>query len=337
MAAKHENVRELAKKAKGSLPCHGVAHQRAAAVRMELVQVIEGLERAPDHLVGKEMRWLHPNDASMKLLPNAQMAGFENDEVSEVQGSRDDSGRVRPFLGKCRGREMDRNVSGQVETALPGRADAGFEDECRQCLGSRQCWAGRRPFSSMLTCEKTEDLKMPEAIENGGRSATWLAGTYWYCAAETVPALRTQSRDSLQAVMDQTVWFVSGARQGYFWGVGSGLITALGETPDLAGKSDFTFYGSLTPDGRVHITFFVTGGSTIGTGILVGHQGRIAFEMQMSSGPTSCMVVHWAYMLQVQPGDPAWDRLPGTNGASVEDMVGGLTPPQVLEPAAGNA
>jgi hypothetical protein len=177
---------------------------------------------------------------------------------------------------------------------------------------------------------------MPEAIEIGGSTATRLAGTYWYCAAETVPAIRTQREDSLQAVMDQTVWFVSGSSHGYFWGVGSGLITVLGETPDLAGKSDFTFYGSLTPDGRVHITFFVTGGSTIGTGILVDHHGRIAFEMQMSSGPKGCMVVHWAYMLQVQPGDQAWESLPGTNGASVEDMVGGLTPPQLLEPANEN-
>jgi hypothetical protein len=164
------------------------------------------------------------------------------------------------------------------------------------------------------------------------REASSLSGSYWYCAAETVPAIRTQGKDSLGAVADQTVWYVSGARHRYFWGVGSALVTAEGETPDIDDKSDFTFYGSVTPSGSVHITFLLATGSTIGTGTIVDHRGEAAFEMQMSSGPSAAMVVHWAYMLQVQPGNPAWNHLPGTGGLSVEDMVGSLTPPQVVEP-----
>ena len=167
-------------------------------------------------------------------------------------------------------------------------------------------------------------------LDRAPYDVAWLVGTYWYCAAETVPAIRTQSRTSLEAVQDQTVWWITGARYGYFWGAGSALITPAGQVPDVASKGDFTFYGSITPDGRVHITFFLPGGSTVGTGILVGHAGRVAFEMQMSSGNPNSLVVHWAFMLQVAPGDPVWNSLPGTNGASVDDMISDLEEPQVL-------
>lgn len=170
---------------------------------------------------------------------------------------------------------------------------------------------------------------MQKIVESAEQGVSWLAGTYWYCAAETVPAIRTQGKDALAAVEDQTVWFVSGASQRYFWGVGSALVTPAGQEPEISKKGDFTFYGSITPDGRVHLTFLLSGGQTIGTGVLVSHDRRVAFEMQMSSGPAASMVVHWAYMLQVEPGDPAWSHLPGTGGASVEDMVGQLTPPEI--------
>ena len=49
--------------------------------------------------------------------------------------------------------------------------------------------------------------------------------------------------------------------------------------------------------------------------------------MQMSSGPATALAVHWAYMVQVAPGDPAWDSLPGV-GISVPEMVDDLEPPE---------
>lgn len=170
-------------------------------------------------------------------------------------------------------------------------------------------------------------------LDRAPDDVAWLIGTYWYCAAETVPAIRTQSRTSLEAVQDQTVWWITGARHGYFWGAGSALVTPAGQVPDVAQKGDFTFYGSITPDGRVHITFFLPAGSTVGTGILVVHHGQVAFEMQMSSGNPNSLVVHWAYMLQVTSSDPAWNDLPGTQGATMEDLLVGLEAPQVLAPS----
>lgn len=156
----------------------------------------------------------------------------------------------------------------------------------------------------------------------------WLEGTYWYCAAACMPAIRTTGSDTFSWVIDQTVWFISGYADGYFWGTCSALLTPVGQTPDASQKQDMTFFASITPQGQVHITFLSSPVSTtIGTGRTVARDGKTAFEMQMSSGPASSLVVHWAYMLQVQPGDPEWDDLPGA-GVSVEAMVGDITPPQ---------
>ncbi len=116
MAMQEENVCESSQETEGCLPPQGVAHERSVVVGKELVQVVQGLERSSDHLVGKE---LHADDAGMELLPNKQMAGFEDDEIAQAQRSLHHSRRERPFLGEGNGRAMDRYVSGQVETALP--------------------------------------------------------------------------------------------------------------------------------------------------------------------------------------------------------------------------
>ncbi len=156
----------------------------------------------------------------------------------------------------------------------------------------------------------------------------WLRDTYWYCPAADMPALRTEATGVFAWVVDQTVWHVTGGADGYFWGVASTLLTPAGDTPDASQKSDSTFYASITPDGAVHITFVrSSAAATIGTGCLRGEGGHARFVMQMSSGPGSALVVHWAQMRQVSPDDPAWHDLPGA-GVSVPDLVGGITAPQ---------
>lgn len=157
---------------------------------------------------------------------------------------------------------------------------------------------------------------------------SWLAGTCWYCPAPDMPAIRTQSPESFEWVVDQTVWRITGCADGYFWGVASTLLTAAGDTPDPSQKNDSTFFASITPEGAVHITFVRSAASTtVGTGCLRGDGGSARFVMQMSSGPGSALVVHWAQMLQVAPGDPEWECLPGA-GISVPAMVDGIAAPQ---------
>lgn len=154
----------------------------------------------------------------------------------------------------------------------------------------------------------------------------WLQGTYWYCVAECLPAIQTQSGNTFGWVIDQTVWHITGYKDGYFWGVNSVLVTPAGQEPDPESKRDMTFFASITPQGRVHITF-LSSGTTIGTGQVTEYKGQPSFEMQMSSGPASSLVVHWAYMAQVEQGQPQWYKLPGA-GVSVDYMVGDIPPPQ---------
>jgi hypothetical protein len=163
----------------------------------------------------------------------------------------------------------------------------------------------------------------------------WLEGTYWCVPPENLPALRLDPADpTLSWVVDQTVWNVTGYRNGYFWGVSATLIRDAGEeTPQHGPGSQpkgFVMLGSITPEGGVHLTFIPSIASssqsaTIGLGRAVPHRDEWSLEMQMSSGNQE-RTAHWAYMVRVQPGDPSWDSLPGI-GLSVPQMLAGLEPP----------
>ena len=164
---------------------------------------------------------------------------------------------------------------------------------------------------------------------------SWLADTYWYVPPVNLPALRYAGDDNtLTWLVDQTVWHLAGYRDGYFWGVCATLLRNAGEAVPERGPGSqprsFTMLGSITPEGRVHITFLPgsRGSATIGLGRAVPHGAEWALEMQMSSGSTQQPTLHWAYMIQVRPGDPEWDSLPGV-GISVPEMLEGLEPPEV--------
>lgn len=162
---------------------------------------------------------------------------------------------------------------------------------------------------------------------------SWLADTYWYVPEESLPALRLDpSENTLTWVVDQTVWHITGCQAGYFWGICTALLYDAGEEVPKRGPgskpSSLTMLGSITPEGRVHLTFLSTqsGSATIGLGRIVPHaQGR-SFEMQMSTGQRD-RTAHWAWMVQTRPGDPSWDSLPGV-GLSVPEMLEGTEAPE---------
>lgn len=162
---------------------------------------------------------------------------------------------------------------------------------------------------------------------------SWLADTYWYVPEESLPALRLDpSENTLTWVIDQTVWQLTGYREGYFWGVCVALLRDAGEEIPERGPSSkpssLTMLGSITPEGRVHLTFISSqsGNATIGIGSMVQHRGGWSFQMQMSTGERS-RTAHWAYMVQTRPGDPSWDSLPGV-GLSVPEMLEGTETPE---------
>ncbi|MEN9867690.1 MAG: hypothetical protein RL748_3280, partial [Pseudomonadota bacterium] len=48
----------------------------------------------------------------------------------------------------------------------------------------------------------------------------WLTDTYWYVRTPDLPALQLDPEDNLLSwLVDQTVWHISGYKNGYFWGV----------------------------------------------------------------------------------------------------------------------
>lgn len=213
-------------------------------------------------------------------------------------------------------------------------------------LPDRVIW----PKISGVDPTATQDNPFPENIKNligqlqsnlpaNRTDWNWLADTYWYCARECTPAIQKLPDNEFKWVIDQTVWHITGYRDGYFWGVASALLSRPGsDTPSAAEmkqKSNMTFYASVTPQGQVHITFIQeqdgNTSTTIGLGEMTERQNQTAFEMQMSSGSGEILTAHWAYMLQVTPEDPEWKELPGAN-LSVPEMLHGTEAPSVSSP-----
>ena len=143
----------------------------------------------------------------------------------------------------------------------------------------------------------------------------WLKGTTWYVPTNNLPAyIYYPSKNRLVPVSDQTVYTITGYRNGYFWGR---TAAQLGDN-DVTCKS---LIGSVTPEGKVYLTFTDYPYTedvlpTIGTGTMTYKNGQWTMENQMSTGTSSTQVGHWAYMVQAERGSSAWNSLPGV-GVSV--------------------
>ncbi len=149
---------------------------------------------------------------------------------------------------------------------------------------------------------------------------SWLADTYWYVPAQNLPSvLFNSSTGTLAPVSDQTVYQITGYRNGYFWGK---TVTQLGSSP----ASSSSLVGSVTPQGKVLLTFTSTGSTsspsvTEGYGTMRRKFGQWTMENQMFTLPGQTLQIgHWAYMFQTHPGLPSWDSLPSA-GVSVPTFM----------------
>ncbi len=148
---------------------------------------------------------------------------------------------------------------------------------------------------------------------------SWLAGTYWIVPSPNLPAvLFNPSTQRLAPVSDQTVYHITGYREGYFWGKN---VTQLGDNA----VSCSSLIGSVTPEGQVLLLFTidnndgtVTLQQGVGTMVQKGKKKRKEWTMLNQTGTAS--FAHWAYMIQSKPGDESWDSLPGV-GISVESFL----------------
>lgn len=160
------------------------------------------------------------------------------------------------------------------------------------------------------------------------RDWAWLADTWWIVPPADLPAMQLDPRaDAVSWVVDQTVWHFQAYRTGYLWGHGVVLLRdADAQNPGPAeadAQRCLTLFGTITPEGAVHLTFLMAGArdaskATVGIGqispFVALEDGQIgpqpSFEMQMSTGDRD-RTAHWAHMVQVQPDDPEWKTLPG--------------------------
>jgi hypothetical protein len=149
---------------------------------------------------------------------------------------------------------------------------------------------------------------------------SWLANTYWYVPPANLPAvLYNSSTGTLTPVKDQTVYHIAAYKNGYFWGSSA---TQLGSSQ----PSYSTMLGSVTPEGRILLTFTSTGKSkspsiTEGFGEMRRKYGQWTMENQMFTAPIETLQIdHWAYMVQTHPGLPSWNSLPSA-GVSVPMLL----------------
>lgn len=144
----------------------------------------------------------------------------------------------------------------------------------------------------------------------------FLNGTYWYVPEQYLPATQMGGNDTEPVMnVDQTVWQITGASNGYFWGNCSALMYPVGTTPGE--PTARRMVGSVTPDGTVQISFLSINDlglamSISGWGKMVEQKGAWTFEMQMASGTTD-IYSHWAFMKSTTEGDASWDKLPGAD------------------------
>lgn len=86
-------------------------------------------ERTAHHLVHETVGRIHLNDAGDECLPHAEVAPLERHEIAELQQPLGTTRRKQPLAGKCGGLDVRADVARQVEAALDGNGDYGFDDD----------------------------------------------------------------------------------------------------------------------------------------------------------------------------------------------------------------
>lgn len=177
----------------------------------------------------------------------------------------------------------------------------------------------RRPF--IPAAERMEDRLVLSAIASPTvHRWAWLADSYWCVPTRNLPAvIFSSTTNTLAPVSDQTVFQITGYREGYFWGKS---VTQLGSSA----PSSSSMVGSVTPQGRVVLTFTTSGDTssptvTEGFGQMRRKFGRWTMQNQMFTSPGDTVQLgHWAYMVPTHPGLPSWRSLPGA-GVSVPEFL----------------
>ena len=158
----------------------------------------------------------------------------------------------------------------------------------------------------------------------------WLNNTYWYVPSQYLLAVVSDpSLGPPIPVSDQTVYYISNYKGGYFWGTTAVSYTAPHSEP--SSPTCLQLVGSVTPEGEVHLTFTPLSSTTpapaapaptIGIGNMTFQQSKWTMENQMSATVIGdLLLTHWAYLYQCTRGQPCFRSLPGVK-TSIPDFLG---------------
>jgi hypothetical protein len=161
-----------------------------------------------------------------------------------------------------------------------------------------------------------------QAVFPTAKRWSWLANTYWFVPPPNLPAvLYNSNTGTVTLVSDQTVYHIATYQNGYFWG---NSVTQLGSGSPVQSS----MLGSVTPEGKILLTFTQTSSSTSptiteGFGVMQRKFGQWTMENQMFTAPTERLQIgHWAYMVRTRPGLSSWSSLPSA-GVSVPTFLSG--------------
>ena len=131
---------------------------------------------------------------------------------------------------------------------------------------------------------------------------------FWIVPKETLLAYTYTNTGEKTKAVDQTVWVITSSENGYFSGKS---YLSLDNIP----ISSQYLNGSITPLGDVLISF-VSENSTQTTGF--GKFVKNKFLMQMNQFEGNSGIEHWSYMIRINPCDPEFFKLPGTDKSLIE-------------------
>lgn len=210
------------------------------------------------------------------------------------------------LFGFCKNTVRRQKVQNQIPNARSQRrASIGNMPER---LEEKALLSGLAPHVQKLATIQAANQHGQKARDYTPRRWQWLADTYWIVPPKGLPAiLFNAGNGKIAPVQDQTVYHITGYRDGYFWGETVAQYSNSG-TPSSA-----AIIGSVTPEGKLMLNFVSPSGVTMGIGTMTFKRGAWTMENQMFTGTDTNRIGHWAYMVQTKPGSKSFNNLPFVN------------------------
>ena|SRR5438445_8668342 len=160
-------------------PLENVAHERAVAITVELVDVPQRSERAANHLVDEEMRPLYASDPCREALTDSEVTTLERHEIAGFEPAGHFSRLDQPFSGECGALGVNKYVASKIETDIRRRVDAGVDGNARHATAARS-----------VSVEMPGLLRFPRRVSESEDGSTIVVATAWMSSSVTASICR---------------------------------------------------------------------------------------------------------------------------------------------------